>query len=67
MSLVLHLWERVVSASVVATFNRQMVIRLGSSHGIDLFLDGSENVGCGRIVVCQARSDAQGASEDRRD
>ena len=36
-----YLWARVVSASVDANLNRQVVIRLGSSHGIDLFLDGS--------------------------
>ena len=40
-----YLWERVVSASVVANLNRQFVIRLGSSFGIELFLDGSGNVG----------------------
>ena len=47
-----YLWERVVSASVVANLNRQLVIRLGSSHGIELFLDGSVNVGYGRTDMC---------------
>ena len=45
-------WERVVSASVVVNLNRQLVIRLGSSHGIELFLDWSGNVGYGRTDMC---------------
>ena len=47
-----YLWERVVSASVVADLNRQLVIRLRSSLGIDLILVGSQNVGYGRTDMC---------------
>ena len=55
-------WERVVSASVVANLNRQLVISLGSSHGIDLFLDGRTDMRLGWYV--NLPSGAQGASED---
>ena len=43
-------WERVVSASVVANLNRQLVISLGSSHGIDLFLNGRTDMRLGWYV-----------------
>ena len=41
-----------LAASVVANLNRQLVILLGSSHGIDLFLGGSGNVGYGLTDMC---------------
>ena len=50
----LHYWGRVVDASVAKNLPRANIMSLGSSHDLQLFLDGGPYMSCDRSDMCPA-------------